>query len=445
MLSSAALGLPAPGAWAALSVEKWEAGTCKESTCNSGRERPVCRILHTGRGTSQLRNHQFRLQIQGSRSHRRQGTGRQSQGRARRPATGPGRQPRSGRAMPRSDSQRICVSRRKARSAKTKPKAPRDIILGVKDTVKESYPVFDIQRKPGEPARFGVEVNSSVIEALEGTLGLKLKSVIYLEGGISWHSEAPSSEDSGVQSGDYHEYFKIQNIPEQPEIVKSKLLFWGVPHEHEASAADNAFLTMPSSVNDCTKPQTTWLHVDSYEDPGNFIADPVETRLENGTAGLGDRLQHACVRPIALAQRRNQPVRRARRRERRPARPPDDDRTVAGQLARRADRRSDAAGRDDAQPVRGQRAAGLHERSDRDRHRQPDRLPGGFENRNGDDRRPRHSQRLARAAASTSAHSRARRRNPAKSIACSWQWKRRRTASGSAWKATSRRTRRPAS
>jgi hypothetical protein len=156
-----------------------------------------------------------------------------------------------------------------------------ELSLGLKTTVTEPFDVYNVARKPGEPARFGVEVTSTTLSAAELLTKHKLRSVIYLEGGISWHSEAATSENSGVQSGDYHEYFKIQNVPQEPEIVQSKLIFWGVPHEHQAQAKDNAFLTMPSSLNDCEDPQTTWLHVDSYENPGNFIADPVQTILQN--------------------------------------------------------------------------------------------------------------------------------------------------------------------
>jgi hypothetical protein len=282
MLSSAVLGLLAPGAWAALSVEKWEAGTCKESSCNLEGKDPSAEFYTQAAGHPNfgITNFAFKYKAVGL-TGAKEPEGKVKDVRVDLPpglAVNPEAVAQCSEATANAFA---CPP--ESEVGEDEAEGTAGVILSVKETVKESYPVYNIERKPGEPARFGVEVNSKVIETLEGTLGLKLKSVIYLEGGISWHSEAATSETAGVQSGDYHEFFKIQNIPEQPEIVKSKLLFWGVPHEHQASAADNAFLTMPSAVSDCTTPQTTWLHVDSYEDPGNFIADPVETRLENGT------------------------------------------------------------------------------------------------------------------------------------------------------------------
>ncbi len=158
-----------------------------------------------------------------------------------------------------------------------------ELTLGLKTTVTERFGVYNVQRRAGEPARFGVEVTSETLALAEMATGHKLQSVIYLDGAISWHREAEDSENAGVASGDYHEFFKITEIPTEPEIVQSKLIFWGVPHEHQAAAADNAFLTMPSSANACSQPQTTWLHVSSHENPGAFTAERTETRLENGT------------------------------------------------------------------------------------------------------------------------------------------------------------------
>lgn len=137
-------------------------------------------------------------------------------------------------------------------------------------TVTERFPVYDMEPKPGEPARFAVEVKSETIELL------KLESVIWLETGLSWYHEppAPGGESSGVATGDFHEYFKIENIPTSPEIVESKLIFWGRPHEHNPAAPEKAFITMPST---CSGPQTTWLHVDSWQEPGHYIGVPNET------------------------------------------------------------------------------------------------------------------------------------------------------------------------
>ncbi len=151
-------------------------------------------------------------------------------------------------------------------------------VLATPITVTEKFPVYDLERKPGEAARFGVEVNSPTISLLG------LKSVVYLEGGLSWYQEpeAGGGESSGVTTGDYHEYFKIQNIPQVPELVESKLIFWGRPHEYNAAAPERSFITMPSA---CEGPQTTLLHVDSYETPGQFLAYANKTPV--GASGCG--------------------------------------------------------------------------------------------------------------------------------------------------------------
>jgi hypothetical protein len=139
-------------------------------------------------------------------------------------------------------------------------------LLHLNATVTEHFPVYDMVRRPGQPARFGVEIKSKTLELLAAA-GHDLEGHIYLEGGISWHAEAPTSENSGVESGDYHEFFKIENIPQQPEIVESRLIFWGVPQEHTHIGSPTAFITLPST---CSSRPVTTLHVDSYEDPGAF-------------------------------------------------------------------------------------------------------------------------------------------------------------------------------
>lgn len=148
-------------------------------------------------------------------------------------------------------------------------------LIGLHTTVTEHFRVYNIERKPGEPARFGVEIKSTTLEVLKDTTGNDLEGHIYLEGGLSWHHEAETGENSGVATGDFHEYFKIQKIPEQPEIVKSKLIFWGIPQQHNGSGeAANGFITLPST---CESKQVTTLHYDSYESPGEFAVAKNET------------------------------------------------------------------------------------------------------------------------------------------------------------------------
>ncbi len=134
-------------------------------------------------------------------------------------------------------------------------------ILGIHETVTEEFPVYNMERNPGQPARFGVELASATLKLI-GKQGH-----VYLEGGISWHHEHETSQNSDVTTGDYHEYFVIPEIPTEPEIIESRLIFNGV-------VDGRSFLTLPSTC--ASKPITT-LHVDSYEEPGVYQSYTNET------------------------------------------------------------------------------------------------------------------------------------------------------------------------
>jgi hypothetical protein len=112
-----------------------------------------------------------------------------------------------------------------------------------------SLPMYNLVPPEGVPAEFGVELK------LPG-----LETKILIVGGLSWHQEAPTSENAGVPTGDYHEYFKIENVPSTVGIVKTRLKFTG-------TAGNGTFITLPSVCDT----QTSYLHVDSYENPGQFL------------------------------------------------------------------------------------------------------------------------------------------------------------------------------
>src|SRR3984957_17534020 len=279
----AMLGPAAPSARAAFGVEKWEAGTCKESSCNIEGKDPSAEFYTQAAGHPNfgITNFSFNYKEVGLLVKAKEPEGKVKSVRVDLPP-GLAVDPEAVEQCPEALITKLeCPAA--SQVGEDEAIGTAELTLGVKTTVTESFPVFDVQRQPGEPARFGVEVKSSTLALAESATGHKLQSVIYLDGGISWYDEGPTRENSGVPSGDYHEYFKIENIAQEPEIVKSKLIFWGAPHEQNSAAANNTFLTMPSSANACAQPQTTWLHVASYAEPNNFIADPTETRLENGT------------------------------------------------------------------------------------------------------------------------------------------------------------------
>lgn len=111
-----------------------------------------------------------------------------------------------------------------------------------------SLPMYNIVQPEGVPAEFGFELNV-----------LTLKLHVLIVGGISWYHEAETSENSGAPTGDYHEFFTIKDIPTEVAVAKSRLKFNG-------TAGNGTFLTLPSVCGT----QTSYLHADSYQSPGQF-------------------------------------------------------------------------------------------------------------------------------------------------------------------------------
>ena len=167
-----------------------------------------------------------------------------------------------------------------------------DFELGVRATLPQEFPVFNMVRNPGEPARFGVEIKIPLVANVRS----------YLEGGISWHHETETAESSGVPTGDYHEFFEIKEFPKSPELVESRLIFWGVPQEHSGVGTPTAFLTLPST---CSSKPITYLHVDSYQEPGNFLKYQNET--PQATAGCGSLAFHPGISLEAEPAQSDQP------------------------------------------------------------------------------------------------------------------------------------------
>jgi hypothetical protein len=111
--------------------------------------------------------------------------------------------------------------------------------------------VYNLQKRPGLPLLFGI---NSGVEPL-------VNVHIFLEGHVSYAHE-DLLQARGIPSGDYHEYFEIDNVPREGEmlgakvpigVVKSKLLF-------EGRAGQGNFLTLPSICSGTT----SYLEVESY-------------------------------------------------------------------------------------------------------------------------------------------------------------------------------------
>jgi hypothetical protein len=276
----------APGALATFGVNKWEAGTCKEEACNSEGKNPAAEFYTQAAGHPDFGITDFAFnysketnalaeEVRIPEGHVRDVRVDLPPGLAVDPEATPQCQEAQIAKLECPESTQVGIDEAQGTA---------ELALDIKKTVTERFPVYNIARRPGEPARFAVEVKSTTLKLAEELNGAKLQSAIYLEGGISWHAEAETGESAGVPSGDYHEFFEIHNIPTLPELIESRLIFWGVPQEHTATGeAPHAFITMPSAQSVCAAPSTTYLHVDSYEAPGAFLKYADETRLKDGT------------------------------------------------------------------------------------------------------------------------------------------------------------------
>jgi hypothetical protein len=125
-----------------------------------------------------------------------------------------------------------------------------EVYDGVTD-LSVSGKVFNMEQPPGLPLLFGINVGAEPL----------VNTHIMLEGHVAW-------------SSDYHEYFEINNVPREGEILgvkvplrtlKSKLNFNG-------NAGQGNFLTLPSV---CSSSTASYLEVESYE--GKISRTPTQT------------------------------------------------------------------------------------------------------------------------------------------------------------------------
>jgi hypothetical protein len=125
--------------------------------------------------------------------------------------------------------------------------------------------VYNLDQEPGLPLLFGI--------AVEGTSPIVSAVHLILEGHVSSAKE-PALAARGIPSGDFHEYFEINNIPPEVEVLgglksplktlKSKLFFNG-------HAGNGNFLTLPSA---CGAPAVSTSYVEVESDTGEIGEAP---------------------------------------------------------------------------------------------------------------------------------------------------------------------------
>jgi hypothetical protein len=108
------------------------------------------------------------------------------------------------------------------------------VFVGLAD-VPVTGQVYNLEPSSGLPLEFGIHVEVGLGP------GKLANEHIFLEGHVDW-------------SGDYHEWFEINNISKTLPVLKSKLLFDG--------RAGGNFLTLPSL---CSSSTTSHVEVESYE------------------------------------------------------------------------------------------------------------------------------------------------------------------------------------
>jgi hypothetical protein len=125
--------------------------------------------------------------------------------------------------------------------------------------------VYNLEPPSGLPLDFGIDVEPA------GALTAPVQ--LYLEGHVDW-------------SGDYHEYFEINNVPEEAEVkllvvpVKAKLKVLMSQLSFNGNAGQGNFLTIPSV---CSPSTTSHLELESYS---KEIAR-MEARTPVGVEGCG--------------------------------------------------------------------------------------------------------------------------------------------------------------
>jgi hypothetical protein len=137
--------------------------------------------------------------------------------------------------------------------------------------------VYNLDQEAKLPLLFGI--------AVEGASPIVSAVHLILEGHVSWAKE-PALEARGIPSGDFHEYFEINNIPPEVEVlggVKSKLQTLKSKLFFNGKAGKGNFLTLPSV---CGAPSLSTSYVEVESDTGE-VANNTSTVPPVGISGCG--------------------------------------------------------------------------------------------------------------------------------------------------------------
>jgi hypothetical protein len=220
----------APAAQAAFGISKWEAGTCKKSTCTDAG--PVSEFYTQAAGHPNFGITDFKLNTHPEL------LGEAPDGNVRkvRVDVAPGLATNAF-AVPQCTRPQIEALPNQCPKGSQVGEDEITVFVAAKnETIKA--PVYNMVSQFGVPAEFGVDLETT-------------KEQSYIVGGVSWNT-------------DYHEFFTINSIPKTIPIVESRLIFFG-------NIGTGGFLTLPS---ECAGPQITKLLVESYNGENREAENP---------------------------------------------------------------------------------------------------------------------------------------------------------------------------
>jgi hypothetical protein len=275
LATAATFALAAPAAQA-LQVNVWEAGTCVEKSCTypSVEKNP-------GEAFTQAAGHppwgitSFELNAPGGKPEEQVKRIRVDVPEGL--AANPQALPSCSRAEFESNPLLCAAKGAKVGEAEAKSALENPITKSSVETTNTGV-VYNLTPEKGLPLLFGI--------AIEPTGGVLVSPIhLLLEGHVSWGFE-PSLAARGIPSGDFHEWFQIDNVPREAEAeilgihvanaklstIKSKLYFEGTKGGH--------FLTLPSA---CSATTTSYLELETYE--GGHASLPTHTPV--GVTGCG--------------------------------------------------------------------------------------------------------------------------------------------------------------
>ncbi len=109
------------------------------------------------------------------------------------------------------------------------------------------YPIYNVVPPAGAPSDFAYPTPTGIVQMI---------------GGVSWHNEALKGEGVKTPTGDAHQFFTIDGLPQNPPLMSLTIAFFGAPEElNGGGAPDNAFIRIPTS---CTGPAANYLEIESY-------------------------------------------------------------------------------------------------------------------------------------------------------------------------------------